>query len=77
MPQVELTPADRARIDTLIGLLSPFPEALVTCTEAARLLGVNANTITRMLREGRLHRATIGASTGIRLSEIDPTAARR
>lgn len=46
-------------------------DVLVSCIEAARLLGRAPNTITRMLREGRLHRVTIGDSTGIRLSEID------
>lgn len=70
MEPIELTPADRDRIDTLIGLLRPGPEVLVTCTEAARLLGVNNNTITRMLKEGRLHRSVIDGSTGIRLSEV-------
>ena len=70
MGPIELAPADRDRIDTLIGLLRPGPEVLVTCTEAARLLGVNNNTITRMLKEGRLHRSVIDGSTGIRLSEV-------
>ena len=46
-------------------------DVLVSCIEAARLLGRTPNTVTRMLREGRLHRVTIGDSTGIRLSEID------
>lgn len=77
MEPIELAQADRDRIDTLIGLLQPGPEVLVTCTEAARLLGVKANTVTRMLKEGRLHRTTIDGSTGIRLSEIDLTAVRR
>lgn len=70
MEAIELAPADRNRIDTLIGLLQPGPEVLVTCTEAGRLLGVNINTISRMVKEGRLHRVTLGASTGIRLSEV-------
>lgn len=70
MEAIELAPADRDRIDTLIGLLQPGPEVLVACTEAARLLGVNINTISRMVKEGRLHRVTFGASTGIRLSEV-------
>ncbi len=70
MEPIELAQADRDRIDTLIGLLQPGPEVLVTCTEAARLLGVNNNTITSMLKEGRLHRSVIGGSTGIRLSEV-------
>lgn len=70
MEPIELAPADRDRFDALIGLLRPGPEVLVTCTEAARLLGVNNNTITRMLKEGRLHRSVIDGSTGIRLSEV-------
>ena len=70
MEPIELAPADRDHIDALIGLLRPGPEVLVTCTEAARLLGVNNNTITRMLKEGRLHRSVIDGSTGIRLSEV-------
>lgn len=70
MEPIELAQADRDRIDTLIGLLQPGPEVLVTCTEAARLLGVNNNTITSMLKEGRLHRSVIDGSTGIRLSEV-------
>lgn len=70
METIELAAQDRERIDKLIGLCKPTPDVLVTCTEAARLLGKSPNTITRMLREGRLHRATIGPSCGIRLSEI-------
>ena len=70
MQMIELTPQDRERIDKLIGLCKPTPEVLVTCTEAARLLGVNNNTITSMLKEGRLHRSVIDGSTGIRLSEV-------
>lgn len=70
METIELAPQDRERIDKIIKLFKPRPEVLVSCTEAARLLGKSQNTITRMLREGRLHRATIGQSTGIRLSEL-------
>lgn len=43
---------------------------LVSCMEAARLLGHAPNTITRMINEGRLHKVTLGKSTGIRLSEL-------
>ena len=70
MGTIELAPQDRERIDKLIELCKPTPEILVSCTEAARLLGISRNTITNMLREGRLHRTTIGQSSGIRLSEI-------
>lgn len=43
---------------------------LVSCAEAARLLGKTAPTITAMVKDGRLHKTTIGISTGIRLSEV-------
>lgn len=43
---------------------------LVSCTEAARLLGKSTKTISTMLKEGRLRKVTIGESTGIRLSDI-------
>ena len=60
METIELAAQDRERIDRLIGLIKPVPDVIVSCTEAARLLGVNRNTITNMLREGRLHKAIIG-----------------
>ncbi len=43
---------------------------LLSCNEAARHIGCTNSTVTRMLKEGRLHRVTIGASSGIRLSEV-------
>ena len=43
---------------------------LVSCKEAARLLGVNPSTISIMLQQHRLRKAYIDGSTGIRLSEI-------
>ena len=43
---------------------------LLSCNEAARHIGCTNSTVTRMLKEGRLHRVTIGTSTGIRLSEV-------
>lgn len=43
---------------------------LVSCSEAARLLGKSAPTISAMVKDGRLHKTTIGISTGIRLSEV-------
>lgn len=43
---------------------------LISCTEAARHIGCTNTTITRMLKEGRLHRVTIDSSSGIRLSEV-------
>lgn len=71
----ELTEPDRARIDNLIRQLETYnsrfnDDVLVSCTEAARLLGRTTPTISVMLRQHRLHKVTIGESTGIRLSEI-------
>ena len=43
---------------------------LVSNNEAARHLGCTPGTISRMIREGRLKRETIGDSTGIRYSSI-------
>lgn len=43
---------------------------LLSCNEAARHIGCTNCTVTRMLKEGRLHRVTIGTSSGIRLSEV-------
>ena len=43
---------------------------LIACKEAARILGVAPGTISVMIKQGRLHKVTIGESTGIRLSEI-------
>lgn len=45
-------------------------EVLVSGVEAARLLGRSENAVSRMVKDGRLHRVTLGASTGIRLSEV-------
>ena len=59
-----------ARLDTLIELIEEREEVLVSCNEAARLLGKNPSTISEMIREKRLEKVTIGKSTGIRLSEI-------
>ena len=72
---IELSTPDRARIDTLISELERYnskfdTDVIVSCTEAARLLRRTPPTISQMLRDGRLHRKTIGNSSGILLSEI-------
>lgn len=46
-------------------------EVVVSCTEAARLLGVTPKTISSMIKDGRLKKVKIEDSTGIRLSEIE------
>ena len=70
-----------ARLDTLIDLVREDMvermEVLVSCSEAARLLGRNPSTVSQMIREKRLEKTTIGSSTGIRLSEIKKMIKRR
>jgi excisionase family DNA binding protein len=62
--------------DRLEAAVSRFEQSLncsnvlVSCTEAARLLGKTPTTISKMIREKRLTKVTIGESTGIRLSDI-------
>lgn len=72
METVELSPQDRERMDTLIGLIKHNREqdVVVSCTEAARLLGKTRKTVSMMLRDGRLKKVTIGESNGILLSAI-------
>ena len=44
---------------------------LYTCAQAARYLGRNNTTISRMLADGRLHKVYEGGLSGIRKSELD------
>lgn len=60
-----------SRIEEMLTLLTHRAEdILVSCTEASRLLGKTRVTISKMIREKRLNKVTIGESTGIRLSDI-------
>ena len=77
MEQDIATRLEKAVVELTIvtdGLASAIKERdygiLVSCTEAARLLGKTKVTISTMIREKRLTKVTIGESTGIRLSEI-------
>lgn len=47
-----------------------YDDILVPCSEAGRHLDVSPTTVSRYIREGRLHKTVIGQSTGIRLSEV-------
>lgn len=80
METVSLSISDRVRIDALIDELEKYnrsrdSEVLVSCTEAARLLNKSIATVSKMIREGRLKKTTIGRSTGIPLSDIREQAA--
>ena len=73
---VELSPHDRAMIAEHTAQLRRYNdlrdegEVLVSCTEAARLLGKTKQTISEWIAQGRLHKRTFGKSTGIQLKEI-------
>lgn len=75
MDTINLSIPDRERMDLLTAQLERWNDAnnsdvLISCHEAARLLGKTPPTISKMLKDGRLHKTTIGDSTGIRLSEV-------
>ena len=72
METIELSAQDRERMDTLIELIerNQRNDIIVSCTEAARLIGRSKKTVSMMIRDGRLRKVTIGESTGIRLSDI-------
>lgn len=69
--QVDLSAQDRARLDAILERLNENDEVLLlSCSEAARHLGVTKTTVSRYIRDGILHKTTIGQSTGIRYSEV-------
>ena len=75
METLNLSMADRERIDKLTEQIEKMNSAttevvLVSCKEAARLLGTSSKTVSVMIRDGRLTKTRIGPSTGIRLSDI-------
>jgi len=47
-----------------------IPEVLVSCTEAARLLGVTNNTVSSWIRRKKLTKRTIDGVTGILLADL-------
>jgi len=75
MVTVSLSDNDWARIAELMSIINEkYPgkfDVIVSCTEAARLLGRTTKTVSAMIRDGRLNKVTIGNSTGILLSEIE------
>ena len=58
-------------VETILGILTERDSnVLVSCCEAARLLGVTPTAISMMIRQHRLKKIRLDRSTGIRLSEI-------
>ena len=72
---LELTIPDRARIEALTRELERYnagldEDIIVTCTEAARLLGKTKATISAWIKCGKIHKTARGRSVGILLSEV-------
>ena len=57
------------KLDLILARLEP-EDVIVSCTEAARLLGRTPKTISEMLRDGRLSKTARGRSVGILLEDI-------
>ena len=45
-------------------------DVILTCKEAASYIGKTPQTMSRYIREGRLHKVSNGVSAGIRRSEL-------
>jgi excisionase family DNA binding protein len=68
---IALCQEDRRRIDALISVLKEGEgEVVITCTEAARLLGKTKATISAWIKCGKIHKTARGRSIGILLSEV-------
>ena len=68
---IETVKDNNEKLEHIIDSLERADEnVLISCVEASRLLGVTPTTITSLLNRHKLHKVTIGRSTGIRLSEI-------
>lgn len=66
----ELIVSIREQLDELT-FLAGLGKGVVSCSEAARYLGVAQSTISRMVRDGRLHKVTNKFRTGIEMDELD------
>ncbi len=69
---VSLSPEDRELIKGLRKSIEGLrvPEVLVSCREAARILGYAYGYVSFLVRTGKLVRRTIGHSTGILLEDV-------
>lgn len=73
MQEARLAREDRERIDKLTSILEKKEgegEVLVSCIEAARLLGKTKATISAWIKCGKIHKTARGRSVGILLSEV-------
>lgn len=66
----ELIVSIREQLDELT-FLAGLGKGVVSCSEAANYLGVDPHTISRMIKDGRLHKVSNGVRTGIELAELE------
>jgi len=72
MSKIALTHYEYELINELTESLSTrvIPDVMISCAEAARILGVTPNTICNYLKQKRLVKKTIDGVTGIRLADV-------
>ena len=72
MDKIALTQYEHELINNLMESLSArvIPDVMVSCAEAARIIGVTPNTICNYLKQKRLVKKTVDGVTGIRLSDV-------
>lgn len=78
MEAINLSLQDRALLSDLVHELRRFndnskrsPDRVLSCSEAAALCGRTRQTVSRWIRDGRLHKVTRGCRTGILESELN------
>lgn len=59
----------RARLDELEKLLDY--DQIISCTEAAKYLGITRGTISRYISAGKLHKIQRGERVGLSMSEVE------
>ncbi len=59
----------RARLDELERLVDY--DQVISCTEAAKYLGITRGTISRYISAGKLHKIQRGERVGLSMSEVE------
>ena len=81
MEAINLSMQDRVLLSDLVTELRRYndnterckSDRVLSCSEAAEVIGRTRQTVSRMVRDGRLHKVTRGCRTGILLSELNQT----
>ena len=81
METINLSLQDRALLSDLVNELRRLndktekstQDRLVSCSEAAVIIGRTRQTVSKWIRDGRLHKVVRGCRSGILLSELNQT----